>query len=301
MIKIKDRSEEIDMDYINNFRERLRDAGFEEASQKPLRFWKKLTEKTEFIINLKHLVTGIGIVYGVRSTAAIWDELGWQFHNEFGTTDDGCNLRYYLEIITENDELQANHMIRSLYYEYREIDKDTLLKTVKELRKQFLQRITNILKPLGFRKKGNQWRKHLTDSIVLQFWADKDPYSDLYYFEINIFSLKSSKGLWCYSKRLQAKGTKIFDFKDYSQPEYRFDWQLQTAEDLDIIVNEAYKFDLLPFIRSDLLEAGKQPFVWDRCICPRDCCEFCWIENNCWEAESKSERLKNGVPNDNCP
>ncbi|MGN0322181.1 MAG: hypothetical protein ACI4DZ_03585 [Oliverpabstia sp.] len=267
-------------EYINKFREQLRNAGFDEASQRPFYFWKILTDKTAFIINLKNLDTGIGIVYGVRSTAVFWSELDWQLHSEFGTADDDCNLRYYLEINNENDEFQTNNMIRSFYNEYCEIDKDTLLKIVKEHRKQFIQQITNILKPLGFRRKGNQWRKHLSGNIVLQFWADKDPYTDLYYFEIDIFSQKSSEGIWCYSKRLQAKGTEIFDFKNYSDSDCRFDWQLQSTEDLEEIVNQAYKFDLLPFINNDLLEIGKQPFVWEYCICPRDCCESCWIEKN---------------------
>jgi len=269
---------------IEIYREILLKSNYEEALNNPYHFWKILTEKTAFIINLKKLEKGVGVVYGVRSTAVFWNDADWESYRKLGTRDDNCNLRHYLEITNIDDERVAEVEIQRFYEKYHTIDKDTLLSIVKDLRKQFIQEITNILKPFGFRKKGNQWRKYLSENVVLQFWADKCPYSDLYYFEVDIFSLKSSRGLWCYSKRLKAIGTDIFDWKISSEPECRFDWQLQSIDDLRSIVNRSYKKELLPLINTELAELGMQSFIWKRCICPRDCCETCWVHKNLWEA-----------------
>ena len=269
------------------YRNLLLEKGFAEATQNPLHFWKTLTDKTAFIVNLKELPQGTGIVYGVISTAVFWTQGEWDHFKQFGTYDDECNLRFYLEILTEDDAAAAARTIGGLYQEYLQIDKDTMLATVKELRKQFLLQITNVLKPLGFRKKGNQWRKKLSDEIEIQFWADKDPYSDLYYFEVDIYSLLPPGGVWCYTKRLDANGTDVFDWKQYSEPHRRFDWQLQSAEDLLEIVRRAYEQELKPFLEHSLLEMGKQPFVWERCICQRTRCENCWVEKNYWEARAQ--------------
>lgn len=272
------------MEKMEQYRNALLENGFEEATQNPFHFWKKLTDKTAFILNLKNLPQGTGVVYGVISTAVFWSEGDWEYFRQRGRSDDDCNLRFYLEIPAEGDALTAAETIGRLYHEYLHIDKDTMLAHVKELRKQFILQITNVLKPLGFRKKGNQWRRKLSDDIMLQFWADKDPYSDLYYFEVDIYSLLPPGGVWCYSKRLDAKGTDIFDWKDYSESHRRFDWQLQSTEDLLEIVNRAYEEELKPFLHNELAEMGKQPFVWDGCICQRTRCEHCWVEKNIWEA-----------------
>lgn len=269
---------------IDTCKQQLFDAGFAEATKRPMHFWKSLTEKTAFIVNLKELSAGVGIVYGVISTAVFWTEGDWDYFRQFGRSDDSCNLRFYIEIKSVDGEAKARTEICELYEEYLHIDKDTLLATVKERRKQFIQQITDVLKPLGFRKKGNQWRKPLSENIMLQFWADKDPYSDLYYFEVDIYALNPPGGVWCYSRRLDAKETDIFDWKGYSEPHRRFDWQLQSTEDLLEIVNRAYEQELSPFLRNGIEEMGKQPFVWHNCICNRKRCADCWVEKNLWEA-----------------
>lgn len=271
---------------IDIYKQQLLKSGFTEASLQAFHFWKILTEKTAFIVNLKVLPEGVGIVYGVISTAVFWTEGDWDYFKQVGCSDDGCNLRFYVEILSGDDQTEANHKIKKLYEEYLHIHKDTLLATVKENRKRFIQQITDVLKPLGFRKKGNQWHKPLSDDIMLQFWADKDPYSDLYYFEVDIYSTNPPGGAWCYHKRLDTKGTDVFDWKDYSEPHRRFDWQLQSAEELIEIVKRAYEEDMRPIIETDLIELGKQSFVWQRCICRRKHCPNCWVEKNIWEISS---------------
>lgn len=262
------------------YRNMLLEYGFNEATWNPLHFWKKLTDKTAFIINLKELQHGVGVVYGLNSTAGAWGYIMMM-----GSNDCNCNLRRYMEIHTENDAIVASNTIGALYQEYLHVDKDTILANIKELRKQFISQINNVLKPLGFRKKGNQWSKKLSDSIVLQFWADKGSYSDLYYFQISIYPLASPVGSCCYSQRLDTQGTDIFDWKKASQPHLRFDWQLQSTDDLLEIINRACEQELKLFLENDLKEIGKQPFVSNKCFCDRKSCANCWVEKNFWEAK----------------
>ncbi len=269
---------------IEKYRDILLKNGYDEALINQYHFWKVLTDKTAFIVNLKKLENGVGVVYGVCSTAVLWSDGDWEWHRKLGTADNDCNLRYYVEITNVEQELSAEAEISRLYNEFRAIEKDALLNIVKDLRKQFIQEITNILKPLGFRKRGNQWRTPLTENLVLQFWADRCPYTDLYYFQVDIFPLVSSKG-WCYSKRLKAIGTDIFDWKKHTQPECRFDWQLQSANELKNLIAHLYQTELLPLINTDITELGKQTFIWKCCTCSRNRCETCWVEKNFWEAK----------------
>ena len=274
------------MSNIGRYIKRLLDHGFAQANQRPLHFWKILTEKTAFIVNLKEIPVGVGVVYGVISTAVFWTDGDWDYFKQQGKSDGDINLRFYLEIGTENDEMQADDVISELYQTYLHRDKDELLARVKERRKQFLQEITNVLKPLGFRKKGNQWRRMLTDDMMLQFWADKSPYADLYYFEVGVYSMLPPGGMLCCGRRLDTKRTEVFDWKNYSESGRRFDWQLQSVDTLLEIVHRAYEEELKPFIENDLTQMGKQPFVWKACICKRTICENCWVEKNYWEAKN---------------
>lgn len=112
----------------------LLEHGFTEATQNPFHFWKILTEKTAFVINIKDLPQGKGIVYGVISTAVFWSDGDWDYFKKRGRSDDDINLRFYLEIHTENDAVTAGDTIGALYQEYLHINKDTMLANVKELR-----------------------------------------------------------------------------------------------------------------------------------------------------------------------
>lgn len=269
---------------IDAFRQQILSVGFAEATERPRYFWKILTEKTAFILNLKQLCDGVGVVYGVMSTAVLWTEGDWNYFRQFGCGDDDCNLRFYLEIRSEGDEAAARDAVSGLYGEYLHVEKDALLAVVKDRRKQFIQQIHNVLKPLGFRKKGNQWRKALTKDVYIRFWADKSTFADLYYFSVDVFCLIPPNGLCC-DMRMDTRGTDIFDWRNYSTPHHRFDWQLQSTEALLEIVNRAYEEEMRPFIENGLEYMGKQPSVWKRCTCNRKCCPSCWVEKNLWEAK----------------
>lgn len=268
----------------------LLQAGFAEATKNPTYFWKILTEKTAFIVNLKAICSGIGVVYGVTSTAALSTALAsWEYFKEMGERDSEISLRFYGEIQSQQDAQQVCGAIQTLYNEFLHMDKDALLAVVKEKRKQFIAQITNVLKPLGFRKKGNQWRKTIEENYILQFWADKSLYCDLYYFQVNVYASASPVGFGCYNKRLDTTATTVFDWKEYSEAHRRFDWQLQSAQQLQQILQTAYEKELRPFLDCGIAQMGKEPNVWSHCVCSRNRCSFCWVEKNLWEAKGASE------------
>ncbi len=267
---------------FESYRALLLEAGFAEASKNPFHFWKILYDKTAFIVNLKILPDGVGVVYGCTSTASLWTEKDWEYFYETGASDDDCKLRYYAQILSESDEATVGESIRALHERYREVEKDDLLKDVKERKKEFINRIHARLKPLGFRKKGNQWKKQLNDELILAFCADKPPFCDLFYFEVYILTKSPSYCMGCYNKRLEALGTDIFDFKIYSESHYRYDWQLQ-AEEFEPYFERILQEEILPLVNTDLSDLGKNPEIAKRCYCPQDRCASCWIAKEPFE------------------
>ncbi len=271
---------------IDIYKDTLLNAGFEEATMRPYRFWKHLTPKTAFVINLKELENGVGILYGVMSTAPYYDEGSRDFLKRIGASDDDCNLRFYSEIKSPSDEATVKNTVSDLYKEYKDIDKDTLLEHVKERRKQFTSQITDYLKPLGFRKRSNQWNKKINDDMILQICLDKVPYMDVYSFEVFAFLESRKNSYRCYGcQHIEiVQPTVVFDFKDYaySGPGCAFDLQLLPKEILIDNLHRIYEQYALPFIENSLQYLGEQPFVQAGCHCPRNLCENCWIQKNTW-------------------
>lgn len=267
------------------YRQQLLDAGFQEAVCAPFCFFRMDTALTAFFVNLKELEDRVCVFYGFASTAftrmagcenslierGIWEQ-------------DNC-LRFYAEIRTEADAVQLRTEAEARYRMYAGTCKEALVKLLQDRRKAFLKQIQDKLKPLGFRKKGNQWRKPLAENVFLQFWADKNPYADLYYFEVDIYCTASTRGLWCYTERLHNLSVDPFTRKGRVLDSDDFDWQLQSPEALEAILERALEQYLLPIMRMSLSELGQQRFIWNGCICPRDCCESCWVQKNLWEAK----------------
>lgn len=275
---------------VETYRKKLLAAGFFEASN-PLfitgknHFCKELSDKIAFVVNMKDNPSEFGIVYGIKSTAIYWNEREKAFFYENGVYDDDCTLRFYVKIDSQETELRAAEQIKALYEQALTLTKDSLLTISKDNRKAFIGKITDTMKPLGYRKKGNTWYKKLNNDVVLQLWADKNPYADLYWFEVDIYCKRSTRGLWCYSKRIKTAKEDRFDWKNSNTAECVFDWQLQSDELLRNILHRIIHEYLLPMEQTDLVQLGKQDDIQANCICPRDCCETCWIEKNLWEAK----------------
>lgn len=269
---------------MESCRRQLIAAGFREATQAPNSFYREDTALTAFFVNLKEQPGHICVYYGFASTAFTRMNCCENSLIEGGIREwDNC-LRGYGEIHCESDAPALAEAAGACWRQYAGTEKDALLKRIKDRRKAFLDQITAVLKPLGFRKKGNQWRMALADGVFLQFWADKNPYADLYFFEVDIYSTKSSRGLWCYTHRLRQISQGKFRVKGKVLPSDEFDWQVQSGAELRRILDRAVTQYLLPIRNTPLLELGGRSWVWEGCMCPRDCCEACWVQKNLWEA-----------------
>lgn len=106
------------------WKQKLRDAGFLEGTVHTCHFYKELTEKTAFCLNLKFHKNYTGIVYGIFSTAKFWNEEEKKWLYKWGCDDEDCNLRYYLEIKDREDEKEAETVISALYWKFRQADKN---------------------------------------------------------------------------------------------------------------------------------------------------------------------------------
>ena len=266
------------------YRTQLLELGFLEATESPWYFFIVDTALTAFFVNLKVLDDHICVFYGFASTAFTRMAGCENSLNERGIWEEDNCLRFYGEIRTESEALSVLEDAGQRFRQYRGTEKEALLKLIQEKRKAFLHQIDLVMKPLGFRKKGNQWHKPLGEHIVLKFWADKSTYVDKYYFEVNIFSTASNRGLWCFTERLDKVSVDKFRVQGKVFDSEYFDWQLQSGEELASILDRAVTQYLLPLQSLPLPELGAQPEMWKRCICPRDRCESCWIQKNLWEA-----------------
>lgn len=250
----------------------LRKAGFKQASQKPEHFYKPATEKTAFILNIYLETNRIRIVFGFTSTAFFAFGAGDKiFFEQHGSSDDDCTLRYALEIKNDSDAIIAQNKIDSFYRQYCNIEKDELLAVVKARRKEFFQIITDLLKPLKFKKSGNKWTRIISEKFFLEFHAQKSAYSDQYYFNISIAPTDAKGSSVCYHTRIIENKSNIFD------------WQLLSAVSMQSLLSNAVQTLILPLLDAPLAELGQQPWLWKHCICKRVICQDCWVAHNRWE------------------
>lgn len=228
------------------YRTSLLDAGFTEARwpgegknigpRNPLRFFRRDTELTAFFVNLEPAGDGLRVFYGFASIAsyirmknnesALWD---------MGISEDNAALRFLIPIPSEEAEAAAAEQIAAVFHKYQGTEKDALLTLSKELRKAWLDRITQRLKPLGFRKKGNEWRKVLPSGHTLYFAADKGSYSDGYSFDVRLQAPPEPPRPkdWC------AFAVRELDQERAIDPfcHHNFDWQLEAPEELDLMLD----------------------------------------------------------------
>lgn len=263
------------MKRLKKYKKQLLKAGFTEAKRKPYSFFRKATEKTAFIVNLTENDSAIGILYGFCSTAFMTGEEA--FFKEYGSDDTSCNLRRRTELKSEDDEPRTGAMIQDFYTQFRNYEKDELLDFVKERRKAFLQNFTALLKPSGFRKKGNKWVKPLADTFTLTLEAQKSAFSDQYYFNVTIDRTVTENPTQCYYSRIVENSDELYN------------WQLMDDFQLECLQNDIKK-ELDSISATDIEELGKQKRIRANCLCSRKHCDDCPIEMNMWEmAEAENK------------
>ncbi|MBR6776469.1 MAG: DUF4304 domain-containing protein [Clostridia bacterium] len=240
------------------FREKLLKAGFEEAKDDfwQFNFYRYTTEKAAFILNLNDLGDSISVTYGFTS---IPDE---EILKDRGV--DNCDIKIrFSAIVADDNEKTAADEIQGIFNTYRHLSKDEILNLKKEKQKEFLQKIADRLKPLGFKKKGTKWIKQLEDNFCLEFCAQKSAWSDEFYFNISVYDSKIN--LPCYNTRLRLNGKELCD------------WQLMSDEDFTVLMDSAMRI-LLPVINTPLDKLGGKEEFATHSICKRNKCESCWVK-----------------------
>ncbi len=263
---------------MGQFRSRLLAAGMQEPigwnteDARQWRFYKPVTELTAFVCNLRPQTTGILVTYGYASTAFTRMAGSGNALARLGIFDEDIVLR---EQVLLPDETAASQ-IQAMYHRYQHTEKDALLAMAKEKRKAFLQQFHLRLKPLGFRKKANTWKRALEGEYYLMFNAQKSAFSDTYYFNLYIGKEGTNHYGDCYYTRLAPEGPSPTD------------WQTLTQADLDLFLDRALVPALEEILRTPLEILGKNPAWWRHCHCPRDKCPNCWMEKNLWEDQEST-------------
>jgi len=190
---------------------------------------------------------------------------------QYGEDNDDIKLRFSSVIKTDQDKIAVASAVKNVYDAYKDKSKDEILSLKIEKQKQFLYKIADKLKPLGFKKKGAKWTKALAGDLCLEFEAQKSQWSDSYYFNVSVY-YKEVQFPQCYGTRLNTNGKGIYN------------WQLMTDEELNSLLNGAIQNILMPIISTPLIELGNNKEIWQGCTCPKDKCNTCWVQKNLWEA-----------------
>ena len=255
-------------DTMLSLREKILKANFKEAEWefRQFCFYRMTLENVAFIVNLTDHGDRICVTYGFTTVAA-YDRM-----KHYGEDNDDIKLRFSLEIRDEQDYITAENAVKNVYDTYLNVTKDELLALKKDRQKQFLKRIAEKLKPLGFKKKGTKWTRLLTDDFLLEFEAQKSQWSDEYYFNVSVYP-EDDRYSRCYETRLKTNGKDIYN------------WQLMTDAELECLLNMAVENYLSPIINTPLAELGQKKDIWLGCICQRNKCASCWVFQNLWEAK----------------
>ena len=265
---------------LMRYREMLLAAGFHEptnwqSSSWHWRFCKPLTSLTAFVVNLQGHDDRVEVTYGWASTAFTRMANDGEALTTLGVSDDEITLRARLTL-REGEEAPV---IREMYEAFRAVEKDRLLALAQEKRKAFIHEIAVRLKPLGFRKKANTWRREMPRGLTLAFNLRKSGYSDVYYFNIDL-RREDVPGLGCYSCRISTEGC--------AGTNWTMDWQLISPEALSAFLEERLLPHLRWLIDTPYDELGALPACWAHCGCQRTCCESCWVHKNMWEAKAST-------------
>ncbi len=237
-------------------------------------FFKPMTSLTAFIVNLCGQEDGgIDVVYGYASTAFTRMAGSENSLIEWGVDDEDITIREKVQIYSVSDEGSAKRSVQQMYELYRCSEKDALLMLAKEKRKAFIQQIAIRLKPLGFKKKANSWKRELTGDHYIMFMLQKSMYSDQYYCNIYIGKNGTERYGDCFYDRMAPL------------EQFPFDWQLRPREEMLVFLDDELVPALQRIIRTPLEELGREPYFWAGCMCSRDKCENCWMEKNLWEAK----------------
>lgn len=228
-------------------------------------FYKVISPEKVFVVDVKKN----GVIFGWAFQGK--GEAGEYELNQLGIVSNDCNLRFFHEVSSEQEWYEAKNAIRKCYHDYLDWSKDALLAHIKELRKAFIQRFTVRLKPLGFRKNSNHWKRTIHEQFSFEVNAQKSSYSDEYYVNLYIAPSEGIAYPDCFSTRVMLGS------------DYLCDWQLTPAEEIERGLDRMMDEIVRPVLELELVELGRQAFIQLNCHCRHKRCKSCWVEKNYWE------------------
>lgn len=229
-------------------------------------FYKYTSGETAFVINITDYGDRLFFGYGVCSISLDPDYR--DFFGRNGCSNDDINIRRCFTLKSEGEEAELSAGITAFYSEYAGLSREAILAKSKEIRKEFMKLITDKLKPLGFKKSSNHWRKPLENGFYIEFSADKSAYSDSYQFDTCISREEVSLS-GCYINVPEYNGECI------AHGCY-LNWQMTSREAFTRLLDDA----VLPIIKH-ILSTPQEKWASDgelsshALFCDRDKCEQC--------------------------
>ena len=205
-------------DKMITLRNEILNSNFSEASDdyRQFNFYRILNDKVAFIVNLRDKGDFIEATYGFTTIVDL------SYFKECGDNNDNIKLRYQKRIINDSDELNLRTEIEKVYNLYKNISKEDLLKLKKEKQKEFINKINNKLKPLGFKKKNTKWNKLLDNNFTLEIYIYKSQWSDVYYFDVSVYDPDGKD--YSYNRiNTNGRGT--------------YNWQVLTDEEINDLID----------------------------------------------------------------
>ena len=212
-------------------RNEILNSNFNEASDdyRQFNFYRILNDKVAFIVNLRDKGDFIEATYGFTTIVDL------NYFKECGEDNDNIKLRCQKRIINDSDELNLRTEIEKVYNLYKNISKEDLLKLKKEKQKEFINKINNKLKPLGFKKKNTKWNKLLDNNFTLEIFIYKSQWSDVYYFDVSLYDPDGKD--YSYNRiNTNGRGT--------------YNWQVLTDEEINNLIDYIIDNAVEPIIKK---------------------------------------------------
>lgn len=227
-------------------------------------FYKETTGNSAFVVNLTGYNDRVEVVYGFASTAFTFVKGDEESLVRWGIDDEDINLRQKSSIFHHAEEKDTGILVKEMYDRYKNLEKEALLRIVRIKRKKWIDKIAEKLKPLGFKKKANTWKRVLEDGYYLMFHAQKSSFSDKYYF--NVYIGKENTDFYgdCYYNRIVT--------------DCPLDWQTIADDEMIKFLENDVVSQLMHIIDTPLYELGKETMIGEHCECDRQQCAACWIQ-----------------------
>lgn len=221
-------------------------------------------DETLLVFDKTHLTGDTEAPYFLYGCAFLQKDDDPRHLAELGVTGLECTLRVARRVDSD-DALDAFLQEAFAQFDAWEAEgKEGVQGHSRQMRKAFMQDITGLLKPLGFRKSSNSWVHPWHGRLLLKFHAQKSAYSDSYYLRFYICHGSINCGCVCYDVTPGSAAS--------------IDWQLTDRAFVRQAVEELIENYIGPLLKMSLEELQNQKeALRKRVDCGCRICEDCWL------------------------